>query len=124
MLFVSTNNINNIERRPHLVLTHGWVRRPGEEGSERHATRMAKRLKKATSPIEEGTKTKMLAEFDSSEINSNDSNDGLSEGNNDTSHAKAPDDSSYCKGDEWLIEKSSLTKTMFASALKWEILWG
>jgi hypothetical protein len=58
---------------------------------------MAKILKKATSPIEEGTKTRMLAEFDSSKNKSDESNDGLSEGNNDTSHAEAPDDSCYCK---------------------------
>jgi hypothetical protein len=61
---------------------------------------MAKRLKKAIGPIEEGTKTKTLAEFDSSESHSDESDDGLSEGNNDTSHAKAPDDSSHCEGDE------------------------
>jgi hypothetical protein len=39
----------------------------------------------------------MLAEFDSSKNKSDESNDGLSEGNNDTSHAEAPDDSCYCK---------------------------
>jgi hypothetical protein len=42
----------------------------------------------------------MLAEFDSSKSESDDSDDGLSEGNNKTSHAKAPDDSFYSKRDE------------------------
>jgi hypothetical protein len=58
---------------------------------------MARRLKKATGPIEEGMKTKTLAEFDSSESSSDDE---LSKGNNDTSHTKALNDSSYYEGDE------------------------
>jgi hypothetical protein len=86
---------------------------------------MARRLKKATGPIEEGMKTKTLAEFDSSESSSDESDesdDELSKGNNDTSHTKALNDSSYYEGDEWFIEKSSLIKTMLSSALKWKIL--
>jgi hypothetical protein len=62
--------------------------------------RMAKRLKNAIGPTEEGMKIRMLAEFDNSESESDDSNDGLSEGNNDTSHVEVPDDSSYCEGDK------------------------
>jgi hypothetical protein len=64
---------------------------------------MARRLKKATGPIEEGMKTKTLAEFDSSESSSDESDesdDELSKGNNDTSHTKALNDSSYYEGDE------------------------
>jgi hypothetical protein len=74
--------------------------RPREDGSERRAMRMAKRLKKSTGPIEEGTKTRMLVEFDNSESKSNESDDRISKGNYDTSHAEVLDDSSYCEGDK------------------------
>jgi hypothetical protein len=80
--------------------TLGQARHPKEEGSERRITRMAKRLKKSIGPIEEGTKTRMLVDVDSSKSESDDSDDGLSEGNKETSHAEAPDDSSYSEGDE------------------------
>jgi hypothetical protein len=45
------------------------------------------------------SKTKMLAEINDFESGSDDKNDGLSRGNSDTSHAKAPDDSNYSERD-------------------------
>ena len=48
----------------------------------------------------EAKKTKMLVEIHSFESNSNDSNAGLSNRNNNTSHAEAPNDSSYFEGDK------------------------
>jgi hypothetical protein len=62
--------------------------------------RKAKRLKKVVGPIVEARKTKTLEKIDGSESDSDDSNAGLSRGNNKTSLAKAPDDSSYFEGDE------------------------
>jgi hypothetical protein len=75
--------------------THGWARRSREDGFERRATRKKKRLKKVVGPIVEARKIKRLVEIDSSESNSDDIDAGLSEGNNNTNHAEAPDDSSY-----------------------------
>jgi hypothetical protein len=94
------NNRNNGKWHPLPVRTLRQARRPRKEGSERRATRMPKRLKKSNGPIQDGPKKKTLAEFDNSESQSNDGDDGLSEGNNETSHAKAPDDSSYSKREE------------------------
>ena len=62
--------------------------------------RKTKRLKKVVGPIVEAKKTKTLKKIDGSKSDSNDSNAGLSRGNNKTSHAKALDDSSYFEGDE------------------------
>jgi hypothetical protein len=75
---------NNGKRHPLPVRTLGRARRPREEGSERRATRTPKRLKKSIGPVEDGPKKKTLAEFDSSESQSDDGDDGLSEGNNET----------------------------------------
>jgi hypothetical protein len=103
MLFLNlegapTNNISNVKRRPHPLCTLGRARRSREDGFERRATRKTKRLKKADGPTREARKTKMLSEINGSE--SNDIDAGLSGGKNDTSHAKAPDDSNYSKEDE------------------------
>jgi hypothetical protein len=89
------NNKYNAERHPRPMCTLGQARRPKEEGSEKCATKMAKKLKKATGRIEEGTKTRTLVEFDNSESENDESNDGLSKGNSDTSHVEASDDSFY-----------------------------
>jgi hypothetical protein len=90
------NNTNNAKRHPCSIRTFRWARSPREEGSKRRVTRMAKRLKKSSSP----TKTRSLVEFDSSKSKSDESNDRLIEGNNNTSHAKAMNDSSYSEGNE------------------------
>jgi hypothetical protein len=94
------NNRNNEKWHSLPVRTLGWVRCPREEGSERCATKTPKRLKKSIGPIQDGPKKRMLAEFDSSESQSDDGDDGLSEGNNETNHAEALDNSSYSEGDE------------------------
>jgi hypothetical protein len=73
-------------------------------------------LKKAIGPTREARKTKTLAEIDSFESDNNDSDGRLFGGNNDISHAKAPDDSNYSKGNERSIEKSFLWATMLAFA--------
>jgi hypothetical protein len=44
-------------------------------------------------------KTKKLVEFGCGASDSDDSNTELSGENDNTSHAKAPSDSTYCKGD-------------------------
>ena len=66
----------------------GQARYLREDQSERPFRRKAKRLKKAIGPIMEAWKTKMLTKIDNSESNSDDGGDGLSRGNNDTSHVK------------------------------------
>ena len=43
--------------------TFEWTRRSREDGSERHATRMTKRLKKVVGPTVEAKKTRALAEI-------------------------------------------------------------
>jgi hypothetical protein len=71
-----------------------------EDGPRKGATKQTKQIKKTTGPIEDTTKTRALAEFGGYESDSNDSNAELSSGNDDTSHAEAPSDSTYYKGDE------------------------
>lgn len=66
----------------------GQARCLREDRSERPSRRKAKRLKKAIGPIMEAWKTKTLTKIDNSESGSDDGDDGLSRGNDDTSHAK------------------------------------
>jgi hypothetical protein len=82
------------------IRTLRWAKCSRGDRFERRAMRKTKRLKKVVGPTKEARKTKMLAEIDSFKNDSDDSNDGLSEVNNDTSHAKVPDDSSYFEEDE------------------------
>jgi hypothetical protein len=95
-----TNNINDIERRLHLMCTLGRVRRSREDGSERFIRRKTKRLKKAIDPTMEAKKTRTLVKIDSSESDSDNINARLLGRNNNTNHAEVPDDSSYYEGDE------------------------
>lgn len=48
----------------------------------------------------EGRKTKMLVEIDGSESNSDINDDGLSRGNDNTSHVELLNDSTYSEGDK------------------------
>lgn len=75
-----------------------WCSR--EDRFERLAMRKTKRLKKVVGPTKEVKKTKMLVEIDNFKSDSDDSNAELSKRNNDTSHIKVPDDSSYSEGDK------------------------
>jgi hypothetical protein len=95
-----TNNINSGKRSPHPMCTLRRVRLSRDDGSERLTRRKTKGLKKALGPTVEAKKTKMLAEIDGSESDSNDCNARLFGGNNNTSHAEELDDSSYSVGDE------------------------
>jgi hypothetical protein len=54
---------------------------------------------KATGPTQDKTKTKKLVEFGCAGRDSDDSDAELSGENDDTSHAKAQSDSTYCEGD-------------------------
>jgi hypothetical protein len=95
-----TNNRNDAERCLHSMRILGRTRRSREDGFERLAMRITKNLKKVASPIVEGRKTKMLAEIDGSESDSDINDDGLSGRNDDTSHVELLNDSTYSEGDE------------------------
>jgi hypothetical protein len=94
-----TNNTNNGNKRPLPIHALRWVRRPREDGPRRGVTKQTKRIKSTTGPIQDKTKTKALAEFGCGGSNSDDSDAELSGKNDDTSHAEAPSDSTYYKGD-------------------------
>jgi hypothetical protein len=85
-----TININNAERRPFLMRPLGLARHSREDRSERFPKKKAMRLKKAVGPIVEARETKSLVKINDSESVSSDSDDKLSRGNNETSHAKVP----------------------------------
>jgi hypothetical protein len=82
-----------------MTTLFGRARRPREDGSRRDVTKQTKRIKSATRPIQDKTKTKKLVEFGYTRRNSDDSDARLSGKNDDTSHAEAPSDSTYCEGD-------------------------
>jgi hypothetical protein len=94
-----TNNTNNGNKHPPPVCVLGRARRPREDGPRRGVTKQTKRIKSATGPTQDKTKTRALAEFGCCRSNHDDSDAELSGKNDDTSHAEAPSDSTYCEGD-------------------------
>jgi hypothetical protein len=93
------NNTNNGNKRPPPVRALGRARHPREDGPRRGVTKQTKRIKSATRPTQDKMKTKKLIEFGCAGRDSNDSDAELSGKNDDTSHAEAPSDSTYCEGD-------------------------
>jgi hypothetical protein len=93
-----TNNIDNGNERLPPIRALGRARRPREDGPRRSVTKQTKRIKSTSGPTQEKTKTKKLVEFGCGGSNSNDNNAELSGENDDTSHAEAPSDSTYCEG--------------------------
>jgi hypothetical protein len=94
-----TNNTDNGNERPPPIHALGRARHPREDGPRRHVTKQTKQIKSTTGPTQDKTKTKKLVEFGCTGRDSNDSNAKLSGKNDDTSHAEAPSDSTYCEGD-------------------------
>jgi hypothetical protein len=94
-----TNNLDN--GNEHLPSIHalGRARCPREDGPRRNVTKQTKRIKSATGPTQDKTKTKKLVELGCAGRDSDDSDAELSGKNDDTNHAKAPSDSTYCEGD-------------------------
>jgi hypothetical protein len=94
-----TNNTDNGNERLPPIRALGRARRPREDGPRRDVTKQTKRIKSATGPSQDKMKTKKLIEFGCARRESDDSDDELSGENDDTSHAEAPSDSTYCEGD-------------------------
>jgi hypothetical protein len=94
-----TNNIDNGNERLPPIRALGRARRPREDGPRRDVTKQTKRIKSATGPTQDKTKTKKLVEFGCVGRDSDDSDAELSSENDDTNHAEAPSDSTYCEGD-------------------------
>jgi hypothetical protein len=94
-----TNNTDNGNERLPPIRALGRARRPREDGPRRDVTKQTKRIKSATGPTQDKTKTKKLVELGCAGCDSDDSDAELSGENDDTSHAKAPNDSTYCEGD-------------------------
>jgi hypothetical protein len=95
-----TNNTNDLDRRPLPIRTLRRARRLRKHGYERGGPRNTKKFKKAFGLIGDARKTKMLAEIDGLKNDCDDSDAEFSRGTNNTSHAKAPSNSTYCKGDD------------------------
>jgi hypothetical protein len=93
------NNTNNGNKRPHPVCALGWARRPREDGPRRGVTKQTKQIKKSIGHTQDKTKTRVLVEFGCCGSDSDDSDAKLSGKNDNTSHAEAPSDSTYCEGD-------------------------
>jgi hypothetical protein len=89
-----TNNTNNGNERLPPIRALGRARRPREDGPRRDVTKQTKRIKSATGPTQDKTKTKKIVEFGCVGRDAE-----LSSENVDTSHAEAPSDSTYCEGD-------------------------
>jgi hypothetical protein len=94
-----TNNPNNGNKRPLPICAIGRAWRPREDGPRRGVTKQTKRIKSTTGPTQDKTKTKKLIEFGCGRSDSDDSDAELSGENDDTSHAEAPSDSTYCEGE-------------------------
>ena len=94
------NDTNVVRHHPYPIRVLGQARRPKKYGPKRGGTKQAKRVMMATNPTKDATKTKALAEIDGCESNCNDNDTKSLEGNDDTSYAKAPSDSTYCKRDD------------------------
>jgi hypothetical protein len=90
-----TNNTDNgNEHLPPIRARH-----PREDGPRRDVTKQTKRIKSSTGPTQDKTKTKKLVEFGCVGRDSDDSDAELSSENDNTSHAEALSDSTYCEGD-------------------------
>jgi hypothetical protein len=94
-----TNNIENGNDRLPPIRALGQARHLREDGPRRDVMKQTKRIKSATGPTQDKTKTKKLVEFGCVGCNSDDSDAELSGENDDTSHAEVPSDSTYCEGD-------------------------
>jgi hypothetical protein len=94
-----TNNMDNGNERLPPIRALGRARRPREDGPRRDVTKQTKRIKSATGPTQDKMKTKKLVEFGCVGRDSDDSDAELSGENDNTSHAEAPSDSTYCEGD-------------------------
>jgi hypothetical protein len=94
-----TNNTDSGSEHPPLIHILGHARRPREDGPRRNVMKQTKRIKSATRPTQDKTKTKKLIEFGCARRDSDDSDAELSSENDDTSHAEAPSGSTYCEGD-------------------------
>jgi hypothetical protein len=94
-----TNNIGNGNERLPPIRALGRARHLREDGPRRDVTKQTKRIKSATGPIQDNTKTKKLVDFGCVGRNSDDSDAELLGENDDTSHAEAPSNSTYCEGD-------------------------
>jgi hypothetical protein len=94
-----TNNTDNGNERPPPICALGRARCPREDGPRRNVTKQTKRINSATGPTQDKTKNKKLVDFGCAGNDSDDSDAELSSENDDTSHAKASSDSTYCEGD-------------------------
>jgi hypothetical protein len=94
-----TNNIDNGNEHLPPIRALGRARRPRKDGPRRDVTKQTKRIKSAIGPTQDITKTKKLVEFGYVGRDSDDSNAKLSGENDNTSHAEAPSDSTYCERD-------------------------
>ena len=65
-------------------------------GLEEMSQSKPKRIKSATGPTQDKTKTKKLVEFGCVRCDSDDIDAKLSGKNDDTNHAEVPSDSTYC----------------------------
>jgi hypothetical protein len=93
------NNTNNGNKHPPLVRALRRARHPREDGPRGGVRKQTKRIKSATRPTQDKTKTKKLIEFGCGHSDNDDSDAELSGENDDTSHAEAPNESTYCEGD-------------------------
>jgi hypothetical protein len=94
------NNTNIVDCRPYPIRALGQARCLRKDGPKRGGTKQANQIRVATGPTKDATKTKALKEIDSCESNRDNCDTESSGGNNDTNHAEAPSDSTYCEGDE------------------------
>jgi hypothetical protein len=94
-----TNNTDNGNERLPPIRALGRARRPREDGPRRDVTKQTKRIKSATGPTQDKTKTKKIVEFDCATCDSDDIDAELSGENDNTSHAEVLSDSTYREGD-------------------------
>jgi hypothetical protein len=94
------NDIHDVDIRPHPICAVGWARRLRKDGPKRGGTKQAKRIRVATDSFKDTTKTRALLEIDVRESDRDDNDTKSLGGNDDTSHAEVPSDSTYCEGDE------------------------
>jgi hypothetical protein len=85
-----TNNIDNGNECLPPIRALGRARRLREDGPRRDVTKQTKRIKSATGPTQDKTKTKKLVDFGCVGRDSDNSDAELSGKNDDTSHAVIP----------------------------------
>ena len=96
-----TINVDNgIERLPPPRAL-GRARRPREDGPTTNVTKQSKQTVEAIGPDRTGKKTKIknIREFGCPGHVSDNNDDELLSENDDTNHAEASSDSTYCEGD-------------------------